>query len=48
MNIFMREVKTVRPDVMLNADLRAEAYALLWVFEGFTSYVDDFMLKPQA
>lgn len=39
-------VKTVRPDVMLNADLRREAYTpLLWVFEGFTSYVDDFMLQ---
>ena len=42
-------VKTVRPDVMLNADLRAEAYTpLLWVFEGFTSYVDDFMLQASS
>ncbi len=39
-------VKTVRPDVMLEVDLRREAYTpLLWVFEGFTSYVDDFMLQ---
>ncbi|ERL55471.1 M61 family metallopeptidase [Psychrobacter aquaticus] len=39
-------VKTVRPDVMLDADLRREAYTpLLWVFEGFTSYIDDFMLQ---
>ena len=39
-------VKTVRPDVMLNVDLRQEAFTpLLWVFEGFTSYIDDFMLQ---
>ncbi len=39
-------VKTVRPDVMLDVDLRREAYTpLLWVFEGFTSYIDDFMLQ---
>ncbi len=39
-------VKTVRPDVMLEVDLRREAFTpLLWVFEGFTSYVDDFMLQ---
>ncbi len=43
-------VKTVRPDVMLTDDLHAnltrEAYtSLLWVFEGFTSYIDDFMLQ---
>ena len=43
-------VKTVRPDVMLTDDLHAnltrEAYTpLLWVFEGFTSYIDDFMLQ---
>ena len=39
-------VKTVRPDVMLTADLRQEAFTpLLWVFEGFTSYIDDFMLQ---
>ncbi|UNU73924.1 M61 family peptidase [Moraxella nasovis] len=38
-------VKTVRPDVMMTSSLQAEAYTpLLWVFEGFTSYVDDFML----
>ncbi|WP_201587867.1 M61 family metallopeptidase [Psychrobacter jeotgali] len=39
-------VKTVRPDVMLDVDLRKEAFTpLLWVFEGFTSYIDDFMLQ---
>ena len=42
-------VKTVRPDVMLNVDLRRESYTpLLWVFEGFTSYIDDFMLQASA
>ncbi len=39
-------VKTVRPDVMMAVDLRKEAFTpLLWVFEGFTSYIDDFMLQ---
>ncbi|MGM8885904.1 M61 family metallopeptidase [Psychrobacter sp. 1U2] len=39
-------VKTVRPDVMMDVDLRREAFTpLLWVFEGFTSYIDDFMLQ---
>lgn len=38
-------VKTVRPDVMMDNDLQTEAYTpLLWVFEGFTSYLDDLML----
>lgn len=38
-------VKSVRPDVMMTADLTQEVYTpLLWVFEGFTSYIDDFML----
>lgn len=38
-------VKSVRPDVMMTANLTSEAYTpLLWVFEGFTSYVDDFLL----
>lgn len=38
-------VKSVRPDVMMDNDLQHEAYTpLLWVFEGFTSYVDDLML----
>lgn len=38
-------VKTVRPDVMMDNDLTAESYTpLLWVFEGFTSYLDDLML----
>ncbi|WP_352336631.1 M61 family peptidase [Psychrobacter sp. 16-MNA-CIBAN-0192] len=42
-------VKTVRPDVMLNVDLRQEAFTpLLWVFEGFTSYIDDFMLQASG
>ncbi|WP_230659113.1 M61 family metallopeptidase [Psychrobacter sp. I-STPA10] len=42
-------VKTVRPDVMMAVDLRAEAYTpLLWVFEGFTSYIDDFMLQASG
>lgn len=38
-------VKSVRPDVMMDSDLTQEAYTpLLWVFEGFTSYIDDLML----
>lgn len=38
-------VKSVRPDVMMDNDLQTEAYTtLLWVFEGFTSYIDDLML----
>lgn len=38
-------VKSVRPDVMMTSLLHNEAYTpLLWVFEGFTSYVDDVML----
>lgn len=38
-------VKSVRPDVMMENDLQQEAYTpLLWVFEGFTSYIDDLML----
>lgn len=42
-------VKTVRPDVMLTVDLRQEAFTpLLWVFEGFTSYIDDFMLQASG
>ncbi len=42
-------VKTVRPDVMMDVDLRVEAYTpLLWVFEGFTSYIDDFMLQASG
>ena len=42
-------VKTVRPDVMLDVDLRLEAFTpLLWVFEGFTSYIDDFMLQASG
>jgi predicted metalloprotease with PDZ domain len=46
-------VKTVRPEVFLDADfsklLSNETYTnLLWVFEGFTSYVDDFMLQQSG
>ena len=42
-------VKTVRPDVMLDVNLRREAFTpLLWVFEGFTSYIDDFMLQASG
>lgn len=38
-------VKSVRPDVMMTSLLDEEAYTpLLWVFEGFTSYIDDLML----
>lgn len=38
-------VKSVRPDIMMKSDLQSEAYTpLLWVFEGFTSYLDDLML----
>lgn len=38
-------VKTVKPDVMIDNPLTKEAYTpLLWVFEGFTSYIDDLML----
>ncbi|WII95623.1 PDZ domain-containing protein [Moraxella haemolytica] len=38
-------VKTVRPDVMMTTTLQTEAPTpLLWVFEGFTSYIDDLML----
>lgn len=38
-------VKTVRPDVMIGSQLQTEGYTpLLWVFEGFTSYIDDLML----
>lgn len=38
-------VKSVQPDVMHNNLLQAESYTpLLWVFEGFTSYIDDMML----
>lgn len=42
-------VKTVRPDVMIDVDLRREAFTpMLWVFEGFTSYIDDFMLQASG
>lgn len=42
-------VKTVRPDVFLAPSFNEESYTeLLWVFEGFTSYVDDFMLQKSG
>lgn len=42
-------VKTVRPEVFLAPDFNQETYTtLLWVFEGFTSYVDDFMLQQSG
>lgn len=42
-------VKTVRPEMMLTADFNQENYtSLLWVFEGFTSYIDDFMLQASG
>lgn len=38
-------VKAVRPDVMMTSELQTEGYTpLLWVFEGFTTYIDDLML----
>jgi predicted metalloprotease with PDZ domain len=38
-------VKWVRPTAFRTPDLSTEAYTrMLWVFEGFTSYVDDLML----
>lgn len=46
-------VKTVCPDVMLNPDINQlfsneTPSPLLWIFEGFTSYVDDFMLQKSG
>ena len=42
-------VKTVSPDVMIDVNLRREVFTpLLWVFEGFTSYIDDFMLQASG
>ncbi|WP_201534851.1 M61 family metallopeptidase [Psychrobacter ciconiae] len=42
-------VKTVRPFGMVDADFRREVFTpLLWVFEGFTSYIDDFMLQASG
>ncbi len=38
-------VKSVKPVVMVDNLLQSESYTpLLWVFEGFTSYLDDLML----
>lgn len=42
-------VKTVRPEVFLAPNFSQETYTnLLWVFEGFTSYMDDFMLQQSG
>lgn len=46
-------VKTVCPDVMLNPDInqlfsKEAPSPLLWIFEGFTSYIDDFMLQKSG
>jgi predicted metalloprotease with PDZ domain len=39
-------VKRIKPAVFVHHDLRSETYTrLLWVFEGFTSYYDDLMLR---
>ena len=38
-------VKFIRPENFVNYDLNKEGYtALLWIFEGFTSYYDDLIL----
>ena len=42
-------VKTVRPEPFLAPSFNEESYThLLWVFEGFTSYIDDFMLQKSG
>lgn len=39
-------VKRIQPQVLLKPDLHQENYTeLLWVFEGFTSYYDDLLLR---
>ena len=39
-------VKRIKPAGFVHHDLRSESYTrLLWVFEGFTSYYDDLMLR---
>ncbi len=39
-------VKRIKPAGFVHHDLRAESYTrLLWLFEGFTSYYDDLMLR---
>lgn len=39
-------VKRIKPEGFVRHDLRSESYTrLLWVFEGFTSYYDDLMLR---
>lgn len=39
-------VKRIKPDVFIKPDLASEVYTQqLWIFEGFTSYYDDFSLQ---
>ncbi|MBF7682918.1 M61 family metallopeptidase [Acinetobacter sp. B5B] len=39
-------VKCIRPEVLVPYNLHQETYtSLLWVFEGFTSYYDDLILR---
>lgn len=39
-------VKRIKPEGFVHHDLRSESYTrLLWLFEGFTSYYDDLMLR---
>jgi predicted metalloprotease with PDZ domain len=39
-------VKRIKPAGFVHHDLRSESYTrLLWLFEGFTSYYDDLMLR---
>lgn len=42
-------VKRIKPAGFVHHDLRSESYTrLLWLFEGFTSYYDDLMLRRAA
>ncbi|XOV77749.1 MAG: M61 family metallopeptidase [Aestuariibacter sp.] len=39
-------VKRIKPEVLVSPDLSSEVYTRqLWIFEGFTSYYDDFSLQ---
>jgi predicted metalloprotease with PDZ domain len=39
-------VKRIKPEVLISPDLSTEVYTKqLWIFEGFTSYYDDFSLQ---
>lgn len=39
-------VKRIKPEIFYNPDLAQEVYTKqLWIFEGFTSYYDDFSLQ---